>query len=501
MKRTTLFTLTFLLTHSINAQTYLDSFNIKSHAPDSNPSSFVTDDAGTTLYFVAQEPTYGREIWSFTGTDTFPQRLTDINPGSTYSVSGEPQSMYFMNGTLYFAGYDTAKNTELFSYKPGQSATLIEDIDTGANRGSFPKRFQQMNGKLYFTARTLTIGYELMEYDPVTNKVRLLGNLNPGHYDSDPKYLTPFNNKLYYQGTNTNTGTELYMFDPVADSISLVADIEPGADSSNPEHLIVYNNKLYFTAFESSTGFELYEYDGTNPPKRLTDIAAGTANGVYNPSGICIYNSKIFFSGFDGSTSNFQLYSFDPANNNVTKEFSINSTANPMIGNLTVYYPKLFFSATTTINGQELWSFDGSSAKLEADIYPGNTGSNITELKMANNSLFFSAKNPTYGIELFRYSYYPLTIGHAATGITDCTIYPNPAYKTAYLKVGLQKKESLSVTVTDMQGRVVYSSGNELYSEGTHTINIPLNNLASGNYLYQLNSKERLLTTGKFIKQ
>lgn len=502
MKKTLLLASALLVTYASQAQPYIDSLNIMPYQPSSAPSSLITNDSGTVLYFAAQENVHGREMWSMSPTDTFPNRITDINPGSIYSVQSGTDRMFYMDGTIYYAGYDTALGTELFSYKPGQTtATLLKDIDTNPRQGSFPVSFNKMNGKLYFSAKTLDTGHELWEHDPAANTTRALGNLNPGRYDANPRYLTPFQNKLYFQGTNTNTGVELYVFDPVADSIRLVADIEPGPTDGNPLYLLEYNGKLYFIAQESTAGTELYEYDGTNNPKRITDIAPGADNGVYNPANLTIYNNKIFFSGFDANTNNFQLHSYDPSNGNVTLEATINPSGISSIRQLIVYGTKLFFTATGNASGQELWSFDGSTAKMEADIYQGSKNSNITELAVAGTSLYFAATNETYGTELFRYSLYPLSIEQPSTTVSDIKLYPNPAHDNTNARIELQKSETLSIIVTDMQGRVVYNTVKALYSKGTHNINIPLSNLPSGNYLYQLRSDSKTLATGKLIKQ
>jgi ELWxxDGT repeat protein len=63
----------------------------------------------------------------------------------------------------------------------------------------------------------------------------------------------------------------------------------------------------------------------------------------------------------------------------------------------------LFFSATDTAHGTELWMTDGTPAgtRLVADIYPGPEGSYPNELTNVNGTLFFSADDGVHGMELW----------------------------------------------------------------------------------------------------
>ncbi|MDH3675510.1 MAG: hypothetical protein OES12_08440 [Anaerolineae bacterium] len=63
----------------------------------------------------------------------------------------------------------------------------------------------------------------------------------------------------------------------------------------------------------------------------------------------------------------------------------------------------LFFSATDSVHGTELWMTDGTPAgtKLVADIYPGPEGSFPADLTNVNGTLFFSADDGVHGTELW----------------------------------------------------------------------------------------------------
>jgi ELWxxDGT repeat protein len=65
---------------------------------------------------------------------------------------------------------------------------------------------------------------------------------------------------------------------------------------------------------------------------------------------------------------------------------------------------RLFFSARDPTHGYELWRSDGTAAgtKLVRDIYPGTAGSRPSDLQTVGSRLFFSAANGFWGRELWR---------------------------------------------------------------------------------------------------
>src|SRR4051812_17427991 len=104
--------------------------------------------------------------------------------------------------------------------------------------------------------------------------------------------------------------------------------------------------------------------------------------------------------------------------------------------NLTVVASALYFDASTPATGSELWMYDGSQARLAADINDtvatdglggsfGN-GSSPQWLTGFNGALYFEGFDPRHGAELWRYN------GSVATRVADIspdqndTVKPNP---------------------------------------------------------------------------
>lgn len=500
MKKLFCFGAILLSSVALHAQTHLDSFDINTAVngtipASSAPYSLITDGNGT-LYFSASDTNYGRELYKMGATDTQPQRLTDINTGNGNSLSVGFNNIFVFNGSVFFSASDTLFNSELWKYTPGQGASKVAEIDTANNSGSNPSKFIEFNGKLYFAARTMQLGTELHMYDPGNQSVSLVKDIGQGVFSGNPDHLTIFNGKLYFQAYDTSVGRELFELDPTTNNVKLAAEIYPGNLSGSPSQLIVLNNKLYFAANDGNTGNELFEYDGNNPPARITDINPGNGSGLSTTSSLVIFQNKLFFSGYDTGSNSYQLLSYDPATNGITLAAAINPSTSAYINYPTAYNGKIFFAANDGTTGIELWSYDGTNAVLEHDIIPGNASSIINNITLSGASLYFTARGTGIGIELFRYSLYPLVVDEANTNL-NTTLYPNPARGIAYLQFTLEEKSTtLSITLTDMQGRVVYNSKPSLYSTGKYTIDIPINKFPAGNYVYTMSNGKQLLDNG-----
>lgn len=92
---------------------------------------------------------------------------------------------------------------------------------------------------------------------------------------------------------------------------------------------------------------------------------------------------------------------------------------------------QLYFTAKTPEYGRELWKYDKESgASLVKDIAPGSPGSEIDGLKVINNYLYFSADDNKHGNELWRTDGInpPCMVKDIAPGTTGS----GPDYMTAY---------------------------------------------------------------------
>jgi ELWxxDGT repeat protein len=103
---------------------------------------------------------------------------------------------------------------------------------------------------------------------------------------------------------------------------------------------------------------------------------------------------------------------------------------------LTVFNGDLYFSADDGAHGRELWRYDGSTAMLVADIYPGpesglpapNVGT-PTPMAVLDDALYFPADDGIHGRELWKYD------GSTASLVADIIPGPEPGTWARHLAV------------------------------------------------------------------
>ena len=117
----------------------------------SNPTNLT--DINGTLYFSADTPAYGRDLWKLDGTSSAPTPI-DVIPGGN---SSNPVGMTDVNGTTYFQAFDSKNGAELWSFDPktGSTPQLVQDLYPGST-GSIPIDLKNVNGTLYFSAFDVT---------------------------------------------------------------------------------------------------------------------------------------------------------------------------------------------------------------------------------------------------------------------------------------------------------------------------------------------------------
>lgn len=461
------------------------------------PKSFTV--FNNKLYFRASTPASGHELWQYDGINP-PTMVADLYPGPDNGVlyySEEP-GMAVFNNKLYFSGRTPATGYELYSYDGVNPPALAFELAPGTGDGSAIP-FGVFDNKLICTGLTPRGKHELYLYDgvnpPVLHEDRLAS------IPSFPNSFAIYNGKLYYSSRDVITGYELTVYDPVLNTVSLVGEVQPGSGSSWPGNLTVVGGKLYFSA-DGNYGTELYSYDGTTI-NRLTDIATGSFSGLMQSPNVCLmaYNNKVYLSGStDGR--NYQLYDYDPATNTTNLFSTINPAGNSATFFIAVHDGKLYFKAASSNSGNELYSTDGTTTALVAEIYPGPSNGFFGRSSVSwNGALYFCGGNATVGYELYKLQ--TSTAGVQSVRFDGTIIVsPNPTQSTAQLELELKNARSVQVSLTDLTGRKVYQSKPLDCISGKTVLSLPMQDLSPGTYLYNLSdTEEGLLQSGQVIKQ
>lgn len=130
-------------------------------------SNYFTNVNGT-LYFVAYNPTTGDELWKSDGTSAGTTLVKDIVPGTGSPFAAWLPSFINLNGTLFFTANDPIAGKELWKSDGTSAGTvLLGDINPGTG-DPLIANLTNFNNNLYFSADDGTNGNELWTLSVVT---------------------------------------------------------------------------------------------------------------------------------------------------------------------------------------------------------------------------------------------------------------------------------------------------------------------------------------------
>ena len=448
------------------------------------------------LYFWGMDSN-STEIWSYDEL-TPAKKETNLYPGGNARSSGYiPGAMASLNGKLYTAATTTFSSSELYAFNGTPIPTKVSNIWPGGRAG--PHFITALNGKIYFGARSPITGGQsddLYVYDGVNppSKYNIPGP-TVGMNGCSPTQLIVFKGKLCFAGILPSGKSGLFELDPATNIPKHVTAGAPAGDFAGYlGYLTLAGSKLYFIGGSSCCGAEVWSYDGSTL-KRETDVGPGLVKGA--ESGFGYYKGEVYFAGSTGGT-NFQLYKLT-ADGTAVLVYTFNTSGNAGPNSFATYKDNLYFLATTAA-GAEIWKYNGTTCSMVADLYAGQTSGALGGFEIFNGHLYFVGSNGTHNGELFRIN--------DPTGIENvkwngkATIFPNPASTSATISLNLKQAEDLQISLLDISGREVFSTGVRSYAAGENTVALPLNSLAAAQYIYRIcGSKGDMLVSGKLIKK
>ncbi|AWB65108.1 hypothetical protein C2869_01025 [Saccharobesus litoralis] len=468
-------------------------------------------------------------IWLLSSLPAYAQQLEviDINQSVDKFANSRPEHLVVFDNKLFFVADDGTHGKEIFTYDfATHDVSLVADIDPELYQDSHAENFTEYNGDLYFTACAGgIIGCELYKYDKQTAEVSLVVDVDPGFFSSHPNYLTVLNQtlyftaeygayinenelysfnastgltrrltsfeyqgikpniqhlqsydgKLYFQSSHGDVGKELYRYNPSNEQIELVKDINLNGDA-DVAYLTVYDGKLYFSATDGSNGYQLYEYtSNTNNVRQVTQLT-GTDEDDFKTS--LVHQGQLYFAAnyrlysYDATADQYQevvdaldserfsgpeylisvgnkiymessgsIYSFDSVSKTVTHELTQTGNSSYISPRYLVEYNgNLYFQADDGFNGDELYSLDlaNSEFKLAADLNPATDDSNPSLFVEYEGDVYFRG-DTGQGRELLKYQVATesiVSVNDIADGVdisnpSNLLIYKNKLYFTA----------------------------------------------------------------------
>ena len=368
----------------------------------SNPVPLVNADG--TLYFAGNSD----NLWKRVGSN--PAVLVKANV-----TSNDPSLVCYLNGILYFRGWDSTNGYELWkSDGTPEGTVMVKAIKTGSN-SSEVRNLVKLGNTLYFIANADTTNNGQLWKSDGTEA----GTVRVNSAIKNAENLTVVNGKLFFSGDDTSNADALWASDGATTSV-LKNDL-------SPTKLTAVGTTLFFEGWTSPLGYELWKSDGTVAGTVLVkDINPNGASS--HPVNLTNVNGTLYFSVWNtwNTPSHDQLWKSDgtTAGTVVVKDLPPDYTYTS-IDSLTSVHGILAFSfmdksyQPTRDDSAELWISDGTAAGtvMVKDIFPGDFGSAPAHLTMANTppngidkeALFFSAIDPIYGRELFILDFTPPT--------------------------------------------------------------------------------------------
>ena len=213
------------------------------------------------------------------------------------------------DGKLYFTAESPEFGREIYVYD-GTEVTVLDQIVGSAS--SFPADLVVFQDRLLFNSRTAAVGAELFSFDGTS--IQLVEDLLPGTGFGTPNGLTVYQGALYFSA-NSGDSFRLHRYDGA--TIQQLSTNNMDDDPIGPGGFISYNGFLYFSATHPSLGRELYQTDGTNI-EFVEDLIPGPEGSSYTfnysgPEGLMftirdpVTSDLRFIRLFNNSTSELSL--------------------------------------------------------------------------------------------------------------------------------------------------------------------------------------------------
>lgn len=416
-----------------------------------SPVEYVYDATTNKVYFtgcrkgaIGQSDRIDEELYVTDGTAAGTKLVKDIEP--TKDKGSKPFLLTMNGGKLYFATNGDIKG---FWVSDGTEAGTIKLAD------GFVGDIVVFKNKTYFTISTELFGVEtLYETDGTLNGTKIL-TLNNSFVNLSGVYVSK-NNFYAYDDDG------LKRIDVTQKSINLVQDYSLGF----PYDPISLNNKDYFYTFKSTaypnSKNMLFETDGTS---------AGTKVIKELPLTIRLFQRLVaaenYFIGITQDANKNKELLISDGTSAGTFEVDLNnmSGSNPKgfcrVGN------RIYFSASHAVGtndyGSILMITDGTAAgtKPVGDLTPGKrlqSPQGISYFKLNNQpTLIFSAYTDNLGQEPYKMEVALITPSQEVVNEQLFKLYPNPNRGDINIELnGVDLLGSTQLSITDMQGRVVY---------------------------------------------
>ncbi|HEX8278776.1 MAG TPA: T9SS type A sorting domain-containing protein, partial [Segetibacter sp.] len=441
------------------------TFSLKTDLVDLN---LKTASVGDLLFF--QYPG-GGGLWKTDGTTAGTTLI------KAFQSASDPHDLIGYNGKLYFGAFTGSVDGLWTSDGTSVGTAKVSDDVIGVTN------FTPVNDVLYFSATanpaTLgSIGYELFKTDGTLSGTKLVKDLTPGSGSSSLNHFIQDKNLLYFF-INDN----LWKTDGTATGTEFISNIGDGGVA--PANVVNADGKLYILR---SSGKGLYQSDGTSSGSNAVNDA--NLSGVSIPSfnnKLLAVGSKVFFMG--------ETYAYGQEIYISVENSVLPLRALKLSGHLSNNNSILEWTLGNEQNSSHFIlerSSDGTMFSSVAKIaVKENTNSkqNYTDSKverLSTDKLYYRVKQVDKdGLS----SYSNIVLINLNDLKPSITVAPNPVKDVLHIHSDTNVN-NVSISLSDMNGKVIYVTKRNLLASGQVQINVA--GLPKGLYTIAVKSSDGL---------
>ncbi len=350
--------------------------------------------AGGKLFFTADAPGGGGNLWVSNGTSAGTTVLKTFQPNSSYD--------YFSNltaagGELYFSGDDGTDGSQPWVSNGTTSGTVTLSDVNASNGGSSPSDFVTIGNEVYFFMNESASTVGLWKSGGTAASTSTVFDGFPSETYNSTTYtpllndLTVVGSRLFfseYLDSYNTTAEELWTSSGTAGGTSQIipASLPSGATLGEIDNLTALGSLLVFTA-DDGNGTQLWESNGTDSGTTVIDPNGPTVSSSSSYGDMVQNNGILYFEGTD-TTDGSQVWQTNGTQAGTQMVSDINAGTGPYSDRYTDdgAYPKLlayndsqlFFFANNSIKGEQLWSASAGNGPTITPIQPQSVTVNQT---------------------------------------------------------------------------------------------------------------------------
>ena len=186
--------------------------DIMAGAGSSKPRELVA--VGSAVYFIADDGKTGEELWKYEpGAGAVQVKDIVVGSGSPFADTNLNPSLTVLGDFVYFVADVPGYGKELWRTDGTSSGTVVvADLVAGSN-SSYPQELTAAAGFLFFSADDGVKGRELWRSNgSLVGTVRMT-DIEPGPGSSSPAQLTATSDEVFFLAESTTYGTEVWRAD------------------------------------------------------------------------------------------------------------------------------------------------------------------------------------------------------------------------------------------------------------------------------------------------